>query len=172
MFPSLRCVTSPCLCHLSFSGMLTVSCAGCCSQPVPRRALLTSSTSCSIPAFTLSCPLGLSVTHGCSLQAHFAVSIHPPSPHILPQLPDVLTKTVLFSFVLCVGGKRKPPSGCLPAAVTSALCCIKASAQVERGLVTDLQLSMCLNALGAVALPAWPLSNSSDKHIHAWQRQG
>lgn len=99
-------------------------------------------------------------------------SIHLLSPHILSQLPDVLIKTVVSSFSLCVGGRRKPPSGRCPGVVTSALCCIEASAHVEWGLVTDIWLSMCLNALGAVRLSAWPSSNTHEKHGDRYSHSG
>lgn len=160
-------MTSPWHCHLVFSGMLTVVSAACCSQSVPPGTPLPS-TPCSghawFRAFVPSCPLGRSVTPSCSLQARFAISIHLLSPHILSQLPDVLIKTDVFSFSLHMGGRRKPPSGCLPGAVTSAFCCIKASAHVEWGLVTDVRLSVHLNVLGAVTLPAWTSSGARDKH--------
>lgn len=171
-FPSLRCMTSPWHCLLW--DFLWDADAGlyCLLQVCPPRTPLTSSSPHSGHARFRDFILLDAVTHSCSLGAWFAISIHLLSPHILSQLPDVLIKTVVSSFSLCVGGRRKPPSGCCPGAVTSALCCIEASAHVEWGLVTNIWLSMSLNALGAVALSAWPSSNTRGKHRDRYSRSG
>lgn len=127
--------------------------------PVPPQnpTHLLSTLLCPHSVQVLSSPVPfVSLSLSCSLRAQFAVPIHLLSPHILSQLPDVLIKTVGFSFSLGVGGSRKPPWGCLPGAATSALCWTQPSARVGQGLVTDAWLNVHWNALGAGTLPAWP----------------
>lgn len=69
-----------------------------------------------------------------------------------------------------VGGGKSHPHDAFPEPGLQCFALIEASAHTEWRLVTVIQLNVCLNILGAVILPTWPSSNSSEEHRDRYLR--
>lgn len=121
----------------------------CLSPPKPHSPPQHPALTTLSPAFLLSCPLPLSVTHLLPLGSIccFNPSSQPSHPASAPRWTYQNSGFQLFPRR---GWQQKPPWGCLPGAV---LCWKQPPAHVGWGLVTDFCLNVHLDALGAGSLP-------------------